>query len=155
MALSRRYFVREFTGADRSRWIYAATPRGCVRMKEISTDDAPDSIGPYSQAISHGDTVYVSGQGPADPDTREVEVDAIGDQTAQTLENVSAILEAAGTSLDNVVKANVYVTNMDDYDAVNEVYAEYMSEPFPARCAVEVSELPIDIGVEIEVVAAL
>ena len=124
-------------------------------MDVISTDDAPDSIGPYSQAIRHGDTVYVSGQGPADPETREVEVEGIGEQTAQTLENVGAILDAAGTSLDRVVKANVYVTDMDDYDAVNDVYAEYMSEPFPARCAVEVSDLPIDIGVEIEVVAAV
>ncbi|MFC7230670.1 Rid family detoxifying hydrolase [Saliphagus sp. GCM10025308] len=124
-------------------------------MEEISTDDAPASIGPYSQAMVHGDTVYVSGQGPANPESREVEVDDIQDQTAQTLENIGAILEAAGTSLDNVIKANVYVTDMDNYDAVNEVYAEYMSEPFPARCAVEVSELPIDIGVEIEVVAAL
>ncbi|USZ72411.1 Rid family detoxifying hydrolase [Natronosalvus halobius] len=123
-------------------------------MEEISTDDAPASIGPYSQAMVHGDTVYVSGQGPANPESREVEVDDIRDQTAQTLENIGAILEAAGTSLDNVIKANVYVTDMDNYDAVNEVYAEYLSEPFPARCAVEVSDLPIDIGVEIEVVAA-
>lgn len=124
-------------------------------MEEISTDDAPSSIGPYSQAIRNGDTVYVSGQGPADPDSREVEVDTIEEETAQTLENIAAILEAAGTSLDNVVKANVYVTDMDDYDAVNEVYSEYMSDPFPARCAVEVSDLPIDIGVEIEVVASV
>ncbi len=124
-------------------------------MEEISTDNAPASIGPYSQAIKYGDTVYVSGQGPADPGSREVEVEDIQDQTAQTLENISAILEAADTSLENVIKANVYVTNMDNYDEVNEVYAEYMSEPFPARCAVEVSDLPIDIGVEIEVVAAV
>jgi 2-iminobutanoate/2-iminopropanoate deaminase len=123
-------------------------------MEEISTDDAPASIGPYSQAIRNGDTIYVSGQGPANPESREVEVEDIGAQTAQTLENIAAILDAAGSSLENVVKANVYVTDMDNYDAVNEVYADYMSEPFPARCAVEVSDLPIDIGVEIEVVAA-
>lgn len=124
-------------------------------MEEIHSDDAPSSIGPYSQAIKTGDTVYVSGQGPADPDSREVEAETIEAETAQTLENVAAILEAAGTSLDNVVKANVYVTDMANYDAVNEVYSEYMSDPFPARCAVEVSDLPIDIGVEIEVVATL
>lgn len=124
-------------------------------MEKISTDDAPSSIGPYSQAIRNGDTVYVSGQGPANPDSREVEVDTIEEETSQTLENIAAILKAAGTSLDNVVKANVYVTDMDDYDAVNEVYSEYMSDPFPARCAVEVSDLPIDIGVEIEVVASV
>lgn len=122
-------------------------------MEEISTSDAPASIGPYSQAIKHGETIYVSGQGPANPETREVEVEDIREQTAQTLENIEAILDAAGASLENVVKANVYVTDMSNYEAVNEVYSEYMSEPYPARCAVEVSALPIDIGVEIEVVA--
>lgn len=122
-------------------------------MEAINSAEAPDSIGPYSQAVVHGDTVYVSGQGPANPDSREVEVESIEDQTAQTLENIGAILKESGTSLDNVIKANVYVTDMDDYNTVNEVYAEYMSEPYPARCAVEVVDLPIDIGVEIEVVA--
>jgi 2-iminobutanoate/2-iminopropanoate deaminase len=124
-------------------------------MQEVSTENAPSALGPYSQGIISGEKVYVSGQGAADPETREVEVEGIEDQTAQVLENVSAILEAAGASLDDVVHANVYVTDMDDYEAVNEVYAEYMSEPFPARAAVEVSELPIDIGVEIEAVAEL
>ena len=124
-------------------------------MEEISTEKAPDAIGPYSQAIRTGDTVYVSGQGPADPDSREVEVETVRNETAQTLENISAILEAAGTSLDNVVKANVYLQNMDNYDDINDVYAEYMTEPFPARAAVEVAALPIEIAVEIEVVAEL
>ncbi|MFC4440000.1 MULTISPECIES: RidA family protein [Natrialbaceae] len=124
-------------------------------MDAINSADAPDSIGPFSQAVVHDDTVYVSGQGPVNPDTGEVDVESIEEQTARTLENIGAILEEAGTSLENVVKANVYVTDMDDYDAVNESYAEYVSEPYPARCAVEVSDLPIDIGVEIEVVAAL
>jgi 2-iminobutanoate/2-iminopropanoate deaminase len=122
-------------------------------MQEISTDEAPDAIGPYSQGIRDGDRVYVSGQGPVDPETGEVASDDIREQTARTLENVAAILEAAGASMDDVLKANVYVTDMDDYDAVNEVYAEHVSEPYPARAAVEVSDLPIDIGVEIEVVA--
>lgn len=123
-------------------------------MEEITTDDAPGSIGPYSQGIIDGDTVYVSGQGPADPDTREVEVEDIQDQAAQTLENVSAVLEAAGSSIDNVVKATVFVTDMDNYDSVNEVYGEYMSEPYPARSAVQVEDLPVDIDVEIEVIAS-
>lgn len=103
--------------------------------------------------VVYGDTVYVSGQGPANPDSREVEVEDIEDQAAQTFENIGAILEEAGSTLDNVIKANVYVTDMSNYTAVNEVYTEYMSEPYPARCAVEVADLPIDIGVEIEVVA--
>lgn len=120
---------------------------------EISTEHAPSAIGPYSQGIRDGDRVYVSGQGPIDPETGEVVSDDVGEQTAQTLENISAILEAADTSLDNVLKANVYVTDMDDYEAVNDVYAEYFTEPYPARAAVEVSRLPIEIAVEIEVVA--
>ena len=124
-------------------------------MEEIVTDEAPGAIGPYSQGIRDGDTVYVSGQGPANPDTREVEVEDIKEQTAQTLENVDAVLRAAGGSIDDVVKATVFVTDMANYEAVNEVYAEYMSAPFPARSAVEVSDLPIDIGVEIEVIASI
>jgi 2-iminobutanoate/2-iminopropanoate deaminase len=124
-------------------------------MREIVTDDAPSSLGPYSQGIVDDGTVYVSGQGPTDPDTREVVSEDVREQTARTLENVGAILEAAGASLDDVVKATVFLTDMDDYDAVNEVYGEHLSEPFPARSAVEVAELPIDIRVEIEVVAAV
>ncbi|MFB6135897.1 MAG: Rid family detoxifying hydrolase [Halobacteriaceae archaeon] len=124
-------------------------------MEEIQTDGAPESIGPYSQGIVDGDTVHVSGQGPVDPETGDIVGEDAGEQTARTLENVAAVLEAAGASLDDVVSANVYVTDMDDYDAVNEVYGEYMSPPYPARAAVEVSRLPIDIKVEIEVTATL
>lgn len=124
-------------------------------MEEVSTDDAPDAIGPYSQGIIDDGQVYVSGQGPVDPQTGEVVSDDVTEQTERTLENVGAILEAAGTSLENVIHANVYVTDMDDYEAVNEVYAQYMSEPYPARAAMEVSRLPIKIAVEIEVVAGL
>lgn len=124
-------------------------------MEEISTDEAPASIGPYSQAIKDGDRVYVSGQGPIDPQTSDVDAETIEAQTAQTLENIAAILAAAGTSLDNVLSVNVYVTDMDDYEAVNEVYSNYVTDPYPARCAVEVSDLPINIGVEIEAVATV
>lgn len=122
-------------------------------MKEIHTDDAPAAIGPYSQGIIDGDRIFVSGQGPVDPNSGEVVSDDIKAQTSKTLENVEAILEEADSSLENIVKATVFVTDMEDYADVNEVYAEYMSEPFPARSAVEVTALPIDIGVEIEVIA--
>jgi 2-iminobutanoate/2-iminopropanoate deaminase len=122
-------------------------------MREIHTDAAPASIGPYSQGIRDGDRVFVSGQGPVDPDTGEVVSDDIAEQTARTLENVAAVLEAGGSSLDAVVKSTVFVTDMSNYDVVNDVYDEYVSEPYPARSAVEVSDLPIDIGVEIEVIA--
>ncbi|MFB6073703.1 MAG: Rid family detoxifying hydrolase [Haloarculaceae archaeon] len=124
-------------------------------MEEISTDGAPASIGPYSQGIREGDRIYVSGQGGIDPDSGEVVSEDVGEQTARTLENVGAILEAGGSSLDNVLKTNVYVSDMRYYEAVNEVYGEYMTEPYPARAAVEVVKLPVDIKVEIEAVATV
>ncbi|RKD89323.1 Rid family detoxifying hydrolase [Halopiger aswanensis] len=122
-------------------------------MEEIVTDEDPSAIGPYSQGIKDEGRIYVSGQGPVNPETGEVVSEDIREQTAQTIENISAILEAANASLDDILKANVYVTDMDDYEAVNEVYAKYMDEPYPARAAVEISQLPIEIGVEIEVIA--
>jgi 2-iminobutanoate/2-iminopropanoate deaminase len=123
-------------------------------MREISTDDAPASIGPYSQGIVDDGTIYVSGQGPIDPGTGDIVGDTIEEEAERTLENVGAVLDAAGASLDDVVKATVFVRDMRNYAAVNEVYGEYMSEPYPARSAVEVDDLPVDIGVEIEVVAS-
>jgi len=122
-------------------------------MEAVSTMHAPDAIGPYSQGIIDDGRVYVSGQGPVNPETGEVVSEDLRKQTAQTLENIGAILKAADTSFENVLHANVYVTDMDTYETVNEVYAEYMSEPYPARAAMEISRLPIDIKVEIEVVA--
>ena len=124
-------------------------------VEEISTENAPSALGPYSQGIKDGDRIFVSGQGPVDPDTREVVSEDIKEQTARTLENIGAVLEAGGSSLDSVVKCTVFVTDMSNYEAVNEVYAEYFSKPYPARSAVEVADLPIDIGVEIEAFAAV
>jgi len=122
-------------------------------MDELSTANAPESIGPYSQGIRDGNRIFVSGQGPLDPDTGEVISGDISEQTERTLQNAEAILEAGGASLNDVVKATVFVTDMDNYDAVNEVYGEYMSDPFPARSAVEVGNLPGPFDVEIEVIA--
>lgn len=124
-------------------------------MQEISTDDAPPSIGPFSQGIRDDDSIHVSGQGPIDPDSGDIIDGDIADETARTLENIEAVLEAAGASLDDVVKTTVYVRDMDSYDRINEVYAEQFSPPYPAWSAVEVSDLPVDIGVEIEVEASL
>jgi reactive intermediate/imine deaminase len=124
-------------------------------MQEIHTDAAPASIGPFSQAIRDGDRIFVSGQGAVDPETGDIVSQDIKEQTAKTLENIEAILEAAGCSLSNIVKSTVFVTDMDNYDAVNEVYGEYMTEPYPARSAIEVRDLPVDIGVEIEVIASV
>jgi reactive intermediate/imine deaminase len=124
-------------------------------MEEISTDAAPAGIGPYSQGIKDGETVYVSGQGPIDPESGDIVGDSIEEEAERTLQNIEAVLEAVGASLDDVVKSTVFVRDMRDYDAVNEVYGEYMSDPYPARSAVEVDDLPVDIQVEIEVIASL
>jgi len=122
-------------------------------MREIQTDDAPDAIGPYSQGIIDDDRIFVSGQGAIDPDTGDIVGETIEDETDRTLRNIDAVLREAGSSLDDVVKTTVFVTDMANYDAVNEVYADHVSEPYPARSAVEVADLPVDIGVEIEAIA--
>lgn len=123
-------------------------------MEEISTDTGGNDL-PFSQAIKHGDTIYVSGQGPLDPDTGAVVGNDVREQTARTLENIASILEAGGSSLDRVVRAGVYLRDMRHYDAVNDVYGRYMSAPYPARTAVEVDDLPVDIMVEIDVIAGV
>lgn len=124
-------------------------------MQPLSTDDAPESIGPFSQGVRDGDRIYVSGQGPVDPDTGEIIDGDIAAQTERTLENIDGVLQVGGASLEDVVKVTVFVQDMDDYDAINDVYGEYMTDPYPARSAVQVEDLPIDIGVEIEAVASV
>jgi len=123
-------------------------------MEELTTDEAPASIGPFSQGVRDGDRIFVSGQGPIDPESGEIIEGDVQDETRRTLANVDAVLRAADASLDDVVKTTVFVRDMDNYDAVNEVYAEHFSEPYPARSAVEVADLPVDIEVEIEVIAS-
>lgn len=123
-------------------------------MEELTTEDAPASIGPFSQGVVDGDRIYVSGQGPIDPESGEIIEGDIQDETRQTLSNVAAVLSAGGATLDDVVKTTVFVRDMDDYDAINEAYAEHFEPPYPARSAVEVADLPVEIGVEIEVTAA-
>ncbi|MBC2851049.1 MULTISPECIES: RidA family protein [unclassified Cetobacterium] len=121
--------------------------------KVINTTKAPAAIGPYSQAIEVNGTLYVSGQIPFVPETMTVISDDVKEQTRQSLENVKAILEAAGYSLTDVVKAGVFIKDMNDFVAINEVYAEYLGEVKPARACVEVARLPRDVKVEIEVIA--
>ena len=118
----------------------------------IHSQNAPAAIGPYSQAIQAGNTVYVSGQLPIDPATGDMPAD-IKAQTRQSLSNVKAILEAAGTSMENVVKSTVFLADMSLFGPMNEVYGRTFSEPFPARSAVAVRELPKQVLVEIEVIA--
>lgn len=124
-------------------------------MKEaVFTDKAPEPIGPYSQAVKAGGFLFISGQIPVDKDGKLVEGD-IKAQTRQVLENIRAILEAAGAGLDDVVKVTVYLKDMNDFGAMNEVYAEYFGSSKPARAAVEVSRLPKDVRIEVEAIARL
>ena len=121
--------------------------------KTISTTNAPAAIGPYSQAIQVGNLVYTSGQIPIDPTTVTLVGGGIKEQTRQSLLNVKAILEEAGMTMDNVVKTTVFMADMNDFADMNAVYAEFFSEPYPARSAVAVKTLPKGALVEIEVVA--
>lgn len=122
-------------------------------MNAISTKKAPAAIGPYSQAIRVGNLTYTSGQIPLDPATGAFVEGGIKEQTRQALTNIKAILEEAGTSMDNVVKTTVFMANMDDFADMNAVYAEFFTEPYPARSAVAVKSLPKGALIEIEVIA--
>lgn len=121
----------------------------------ISTSKAPAAIGPYSQAIQVGNLVYTSGQLPIDPATGQFPEGGIKEQTRQSLTNVKAILEGAGLSMASVVKTTVFMADMDDFAEMNSVYAEFFTEPYPARSAVAVKTLPKNALVEIEVIAEI
>ena len=123
-------------------------------MKQsIKTDNAPAAIGPYSQAIKAGGFVFVSGQIPIDPATGEFVAGGIAEQTERVLKNLAAVLEAAGSSLDQVVKTTVFLADMKEFAGMNEVYARFFSGPPPARATVAAAGLPRDARVEIEAVA--
>ena len=122
-------------------------------MKVISTKQAPAAIGPYSQAIQVGNLVYTSGQIPINPATGVFVEGGIKEQTRQSLTNVKAILEEAGLSMNHVVKTTVFMADMNDFAEMNTVYADFFSEPYPARSAVAVKTLPKGALVEIEVIA--
>lgn len=123
-------------------------------MKEIiSTKNAPAAIGPYSQAVVVGDMVYTSGMIPIIPETGELESGDITAQARQAISNLMALLEAAGSDAESVVKTTVFISNMDDFAKVNEVYATFFKDNYPARSCVEVARLPKDVLIEIEAVA--
>lgn len=122
--------------------------------KKIVTDNAPAAIGPYSQGMAMQGIVFTSGQLPIDPKTGDMPSD-ITEQTRKSLENCRAVLEAAGAKMDHVVKTTVFITNMDDFAAINEEYAKYFEEPCPARSCVQVAALPKGANVEIECIAYL
>jgi len=124
-------------------------------IESVETDRAPAAIGPYSQAVRAGNLVFCSGQIPLDPGTGEITGTTAADQARRALANLAAVLEAAGASLDRVVKTTVFLADMNDFQAVNEVYAEVFGAHRPARAAVEVARLPRDVRVEIEATAVV
>ena len=123
-------------------------------MKVVNTNKAPKAIGPYSQAIEANGLIITSGQLPIDPATGEFAPGGIKEQTRQSLTNAKAILEEAGIGLGNVMKTTVFLSDMNDFAAMNEVYAEFFSEPFPAPSAIAVKTLPKNALVEVECIAA-
>ena len=122
-------------------------------MKEISTERAPQAIGPYSQAIDAGDKIFTSGVIPVDPATGEIAGKTAQEQARQAFTNLAALLLDAGSGIDKVIKTVVFIKNMDDFAKINEVYAEYFTRPYPARSCVEVARLPKDVLIEIEAIA--
>jgi 2-iminobutanoate/2-iminopropanoate deaminase len=121
----------------------------------ITTDHAPRAIGPYSQAVRAGDLVFASGQIPIDPATGEFIAGGVAEQTEQVLRNLTAVMEAAGVGMHQVVKTTVFLADMDDFVAMNEIYARFFSEAPPARATVQAARLPRDARVEIEAIAVV
>jgi 2-iminobutanoate/2-iminopropanoate deaminase len=119
----------------------------------VATDKAPQAIGPYSQAVRAGSLLFVSGQVPIDPATGQLIDGDIAAQTDRVMRNLAAILEAAGASMDHVVRCTVYLADMNDFAAMNEVYGAYFSAPAPARATIQAARLPKDARVEIDVIA--
>ena len=119
----------------------------------VVTEQAPQPVGPYSQAVIEGDFIFVAGQGPINPLTNTLELGDARSETKRVFENLRAILQAAGASLADVVKCNVYLRDIDDFAAMNEVYATFFTAPFPARTTIQAGALPGGIAVEIECIA--
>jgi len=120
----------------------------------VSSPDAPKAIGPYSQAVRTGQLLFVSGQVPLDPATGQIVAGDIAAQTRRVFDNLGAVLKAGGRSFADVVRTTVFLADMNDFAAVNEVYGTYFSEPYPARATVQVARLPKDARVEIDVIAS-
>ena len=123
--------------------------------KEVKTEKAPKAIGPYSQGVVANGFVFASGQIPIIPDSGELQTGTIEEQARQVLKNLGAVLEAAGSSLNDVVKATVFLQDMNDFGRMNAVYQEFFKAPYPARAAIQVARLPRDVKIEIEAVAVV
>lgn len=123
--------------------------------KSIHSDKAPKAIGPYSQAVAAAGLLFCSGQIPIDPATGQLVTGPLEDQADRVLKNIEAVLEAGGCTFDDVVKATVFLLDMNDFAKMNEIYARFFKAPCPARSAVQVARLPKDVKIEIEIIAAL
>ncbi|MGR3292400.1 MAG: RidA family protein [Candidatus Scalindua sp.] len=121
----------------------------------ISTNKAPQAIGPYSQAVRFNNLLFISGQIPIEPKSGEIVKGNIKEQTKQILENLNGILTAGGSSLNNVLRTTIFLTNLEDYTDVNEMYAQFFDKSMPARSTVQVSRLPMDVQIEIDAIAGI
>ncbi|HJO48403.1 MAG TPA: RidA family protein [Candidatus Scalindua sp.] len=126
-----------------------------MQKEIISTKDAPQAIGPYSQAIRFGNLIFASGQIPIEPETGKILKGDIKGQTKLILENLNNVLAAGGSSLDNVLRTTIFLTDLEDYPAVNETYAQYFNDLPPARSTVQVAKLPMDAQIEIDAIACI
>ncbi len=126
-----------------------------MQKKIISTNKAPQAIGPYSQAVRFNNLLFVSGQIPIEPKSGEILKGNIKEQTKQILENLNSVLTAGGSSLNNVLRTTIFLANLEDYAAVNEMYAQFFDESQPARSTVQVSRLPMDVQIEIDAIACI
>jgi 2-iminobutanoate/2-iminopropanoate deaminase len=151
----RKFLAAAGLAAAAASRAFGGTRRSTKMKKQVQTDKAPKAIGPYSQGIIANGFVFCSGQIPIDPATGELNTGAIEEQTRQVLKNVGAVLEAAGSSYDDVVKCTVFLQDMNDFAKMNAVYAEFFKAPSPARAAVQVARLPRDVKVEIEAIALI
>lgn len=133
--------------------LIAFQKRSQTMKKAIQTKNAPEAIGPYSQAIAVNGMILASGQIPIDPATGELNAGSIEEQTRLVLNNLKAVLKAGGCTFDHVVKCTVFLEDMDDFSRMNAVYAEFFDPPYPARAAVQVARLPKDVKIEIEAIA--
>ncbi len=126
-----------------------------MQKEIISTKDAPQAIGPYSQAVRFDNLIFVSGQIPIEPESGKILKGNIREQTKQILENLNNILAAGGSSLDNVLRTTIFLTNLENYSVVNEIYAKYFNDLPPARSTVQVAKLPMDAQIEIDAIASI
>lgn len=124
-----------------------------MTKEKIATNNAPEAVGPYSQAIANSNLIFASGQVPINPQTGKIDSDNITEQAHQALTNLKNVIEAGGSSFDNVVKTTVLLTDLGDFAEVNSIYAEYFNEPYPARACFQVAALPLGAKIEIEAIA--